>query len=63
MFDINANKFNNGYNIPSLKLTKKRNANYSIGKSKQSTLFDEELKIARETPGPLTYSPREDLVK
>lgn len=59
---MNANTSNQGYGMPSMHLSKKSHAKYSMGKSKQSTLFDEEIKAASGTPGPLHYQPSHEQV-
>ena len=62
VFNEHANNYNNGFLAgPSLKLSKKKVAEYSVGKAKQNMLWTEECKKAFSSPGPTTYKPNSSL--
>lgn len=63
VFDYAADKMTGGQELPMMSHVKKRWPAFSQGKAKQFTLWQEEVKKAMATPGPLTYNQDDKVVK
>lgn len=63
MYDYAADKSNADQHYPDVTQPKKRWPAYSVGKAKQFTLYEKEIKKAHVTPGPHTYEHDDQAVK